>query len=137
MCRRQIVNMVESILARFSRINTPRHGFRYAERDIFAASAAPIRIAGFQDARFIVKQAPDRAFVEQPQLGQLLRRIVPLERGFLDANCGVVTHREEDRCQVPAVGRTLPWIPTAVPSPPAEDWLPPPISPDGEKAGSR
>ena len=54
----------------------------------------PAGLAVFQDAGLIEEEAPDRAFVEQPEIGQLLRRIVPLESGFFGTDWKMVIRNE-------------------------------------------
>jgi hypothetical protein len=51
---------------------------RNPKRHVIALTAAP-DFSYFQDSRFILKQPPDGALIQAPQLGQFLRREVTLE----------------------------------------------------------
>lgn len=94
MCRRQIVSMMSPILARTPGVDAPRDGFRNAESHIFSPAAAREGVAVFEDAGLIEKKAPDGAFVENPEIGQLLRRKVALESVFFCTDCRTVVHNE-------------------------------------------
>jgi hypothetical protein len=50
----------------------------------------PAGLTVFQDARFIKEQAADGGFMENPEIGQLFRRVVPLESGLFGPNWGTV-----------------------------------------------
>ena len=84
-CRRQIVSM-PPILPRSAFIDSSGDRLGDAKRDVISPAVAPARGAVFQDAGFIEEQAADGAFVEQPEIRQLLWRKMPLESGVIDAD---------------------------------------------------
>jgi hypothetical protein len=66
-----------SILPRSSLVNPPGYALRYAQSEIFSASA--LRVAVFHYTLLVTKHSPDRTGVQFPKLGEVLRSVVDLK----------------------------------------------------------